>query len=65
VCGELTPTGLKWLGPEADFSLPSGAEIKNAWKYIPPLPQYVFMAWFLVKHRDSFTFSFYLSITLR
>jgi hypothetical protein len=23
----------------------------------PPLPQYAFMAWFLVKHRDSFTFS--------
>jgi hypothetical protein len=23
---------------------------------IPPLPQYVFMAWFLVKHRDNFTF---------
>jgi hypothetical protein len=25
---------------------------------IPPLPQYVFMAWCLVKHRDSFTFTF-------
>jgi hypothetical protein len=24
---------------------------------IPPLPQYVFMAWCLVKHRDNFTFS--------
>jgi hypothetical protein len=23
---------------------------------IPPLPQYVFMAWCLVKHRDNFTF---------
>jgi hypothetical protein len=23
---------------------------------IPPLPQYAFMAWCLVKHRDSFTF---------
>jgi hypothetical protein len=22
---------------------------------IPPLPQYAFMAWFLVKHRDNFT----------
>jgi hypothetical protein len=27
---------------------------------IPPLPQYVFVAWFLVKHRDNFTFTFYL-----
>jgi len=25
---------------------------------IPPLPQYVFMAWYLVKHRDNFTFTF-------
>jgi hypothetical protein len=25
---------------------------------IPPLPQYVFMAWCLVKHRDNFTFTF-------
>jgi len=23
---------------------------------IPPLPQYAFMAWCLVKHRDNFTF---------
>jgi len=23
---------------------------------IPPLPQYVFMVWYLVKHRDNFTF---------
>jgi hypothetical protein len=25
---------------------------------IPPLPQYVFMAWCLVKHRDNFTLTF-------
>jgi hypothetical protein len=25
---------------------------------IPPLPQYAFMAWCLVKHRGNFTFSF-------
>jgi hypothetical protein len=25
---------------------------------IPPLPQYIFMAWCLVKHRDNFTFTF-------
>jgi len=24
----------------------------------PPLPQYVFMAWCLVKHKDSFTFTY-------
>jgi hypothetical protein len=26
---------------------------------IPPLPQYVFMAWCLVKHRDKFTFLYF------
>jgi hypothetical protein len=25
---------------------------------IPSLPQYVFMAWYLVKHRENFTFTF-------
>jgi hypothetical protein len=25
---------------------------------IPPLPQYAFIAWCLVKHRDNFTFTF-------
>jgi hypothetical protein len=25
---------------------------------IHPLPQYAFMAWCLVKHRDNFTFTF-------
>jgi hypothetical protein len=25
---------------------------------IPPLPQYIFIAWCLVKHRDNFTFMF-------
>jgi len=28
---------------------------------IPPLPQYVFMEWCLVKHGDTFTFTFYQS----
>jgi len=26
---------------------------------IPPVPQYAFMAWCLVKRRDNFTFAFY------
>jgi hypothetical protein len=29
----------------------------------PPLPQYIFMAWCLVKHRDNFTFYFYLYLS--
>jgi hypothetical protein len=32
---------------------------------IPPLPKYVFMAWYLVKHRDKFTFTVILSTHLR
>jgi hypothetical protein len=31
---------------------------------IPPLPQYVFMAWCLVKHRDNSTFTFYIIIII-
>jgi hypothetical protein len=27
---------------------------------VPPLPHYVFMAWCLVKHRDNFTFTFFM-----
>jgi hypothetical protein len=31
---------------------------------IPPLPQYAFMAWCLVKHRDNFTFTLTLLLRL-
>jgi len=30
---------------------------------IHPLPQYAFMAWRLVKHRDNFNFTFYYKNT--
>jgi len=36
--------------------VPSSAEVKNAWRHTL-LPQYAFMAWCLVKHRDNFTFT--------
>jgi hypothetical protein len=48
--------GVKRLGREVDFSPPSSAEVKNAWSYTSP-PPYVFMAWYLVKPRDNFTFT--------
>jgi hypothetical protein len=41
--------GMKWLGRVAEHSPPSGVELKNAWRYTSIL-QYVFMAWFLIKH---------------
>jgi hypothetical protein len=40
-------------GREADHSPPSSVEVKNAWSYTSTT-QYVFVAWFLVKHRDKF-----------
>jgi hypothetical protein len=45
--------GVKRLGHEADHSLPSSAEVKNARRYTST-PPYVFVAWCLVKHRDNF-----------
>jgi len=32
---------------------------------IPPLPQYVFVAWYLVKHRDNLIFTFTFTFTLQ
>jgi hypothetical protein len=49
--------GVKRPGHEADHSLPSSAEVKNAWS-CTSTPQYVFMAWCLVNHRNNFTFTF-------
>jgi hypothetical protein len=46
--------GIKRPGREADHS-PSSAEVENVWSYTPT-PQYVLMAWCLVKHKDNFTF---------
>jgi hypothetical protein len=43
-------------GGKAYHSPPSSAEVKNAWSYTST-PQYIFMTWCLVKHRD-FTFAF-------
>jgi hypothetical protein len=56
VPGALSP-GLKRPVCETDHSRPFSATVKNAWSYTSA-PQYVFMAWCLVKHRDNFTFTF-------
>jgi hypothetical protein len=52
---------IKWSRCEADHSPPPSAEVRNAWSYTP-IPPYVFMAWYVVKHRDNFTF--YVKIVL-
>jgi hypothetical protein len=46
--------GVKRPDREADHSPPSSTDVKNAWSYTST-PQYVFMAWYLVKHRVNFT----------
>jgi hypothetical protein len=44
--------GSKVAGREVDYSPPSSAEVENAWSYTST-PQYVFMAWCLVKLSKS------------
>jgi hypothetical protein len=55
--------GVKRPGREPDHSSPSSAEVKNAWSYTST-PQYVFMAWCLVKHRGNFTFTLTFTVCL-
>jgi hypothetical protein len=43
--------GERQLGHETDHSLPSRAEVKNAWRCISS-PRYVFMVSYLVKYRS-------------
>jgi hypothetical protein len=50
--GRALSLGVERPGREADHSFPSRAEVKNEWSYTST-PQYVFMAWCLVKHRDN------------
>jgi hypothetical protein len=58
--------GVKWLDHEAGHSLPTSAQVRNAWSYMSTPPYilmagvqqskgYVFMAWCLVKIRDNST----------
>jgi hypothetical protein len=46
-------TAVKLPGHEPDHSSPSSAEVKNVWLYIST-PQYVFVAFCLIKHRNNF-----------
>jgi hypothetical protein len=51
--------GVKRQWYEADHSPPSSGKVKNGVTYLlPPIP---FMAWCLIKPRDIFTFTIYLS----
>jgi len=51
--------GVKRLGREADHSPPSSlVPMLRRRGVMPPLPQYVSMAWCLVKHRNNFNFTY-------
>jgi hypothetical protein len=60
VPGDLS-LGLKRPEREDDHPSPSGTAIKNEWSYTST-PEYVSMAWCLVKHRDNFTFTLYVCV---
>jgi len=74
VPGALSP-GIKRSGREADHLPKSDTGVKNAWRCASILPyvfsswwlsaEYVFIAWYFVKHRDNFTVTLrYSSIRL-
>jgi hypothetical protein len=48
------PPGYSGRGVKVFTLLLSSAEVKNAWGFTS-VPQYLFMAWCLVEHRDNFT----------
>jgi hypothetical protein len=52
------PWEVKQTGLGVNHSLPLPR--LRVYGTISPIPQYVFMAWCLVKHRDNFTFTFFL-----
>jgi hypothetical protein len=45
---------VKWMGHEADHLPRSSADVKNVRSYTSTPPD-VFMMWYLVKPKDSFT----------
>jgi hypothetical protein len=55
---------IKWPGREADHSSPSIAKVNSVWRCTSTSP-YVYMAWYLVKHRDNFTFPILICKTIR
>jgi hypothetical protein len=56
--------GVKRPGREANHSPVSSVKVKNGWS-CTSTPQYVFMAWYLVKHGDNFTLPVHLQCTWR
>jgi hypothetical protein len=55
--------GIKRSGREADHSSLPSTEVKNVWSYTST-PTHLFMAWYLIKHRDNVTFLLYMDVKL-
>jgi hypothetical protein len=58
------PPAVKRPGREAVHPTPSNAVVKNAWSYTS-IFLYVFMAWYSVKHTDSFALPVLTYLTAR
>jgi hypothetical protein len=59
ICGRLHSLRLRYAQELLLLTSVPRSRMRGA---IPPLPQYAFMAWCLVKQRDIFTFTFYIHI---
>jgi hypothetical protein len=53
---------VKQPGREADHSSASNAAVNNVLSYTSSSP-YVFMPWYLIKHRDNFTSCLFIVLT--
>jgi hypothetical protein len=49
---------VKWRKRETDHWPPSTSKVKLAWN-CTSTPQYVFMAWYFVKHRENFSLPYH------
>jgi len=56
------PTEVKQLEHEANCSPPSSSEVKNTWGYTSSLPIHLHGVWYMVKHRENFTFTFTVNL---
>jgi hypothetical protein len=48
----VSSSGVKRPGHKIHHSCTYSADVKNAWSYTST-PSYVFMTWYLIKHRDD------------
>jgi hypothetical protein len=49
--------GVYRLGHKVEHSLQCSADVKNMWSYTSTSLPILFMMWYLIKHRDNYTFT--------